>query len=192
MREGGSSRRTGRQSKGRQAREKAQAMAPQVQEKAQPVVEQTRGKAQVVRAQAATRIEEQVDVRSTQAGEQVRSVGNALRTTSEELRGQGQDRPAKVAEQAATRADQLGQYLREADGQKILRDAEDFARRQPWLVAAAGAAVGILAARFLKASSGGGEASGDGQRATVTLEETRAAADVPAVPPPDVGRYTPA
>ena len=35
----------------------------------------------------------------------------------------------------------------------ILRDVEDFGRRQPWVVAAAGLALGVAAARFVKASS---------------------------------------
>ena len=35
----------------------------------------------------------------------------------------------------------------------MLEDVEDFGRQRPWAVLAGGAAVGILAARFLKASS---------------------------------------
>ena len=76
-----------------------------------------------------------------------------VRSVGEELRKQGKDGPAKVADQAAERADKLGGYLQDADAERILRDVEDFARRQPWAVVAGGLAVGFLASRFLKASS---------------------------------------
>jgi hypothetical protein len=53
----------------------------------------------------------------------------------------------------ARRADDLGSYLKSADADRILGDVEDFARRRPWLTAAAGALAGLAASRFLKASS---------------------------------------
>ena len=52
------------------------------------------------------------------------------------------------------RAERLGGYLQESDGDRILRDVEDFARRNPWAVAAGGLLVGFAASRMLKASSG--------------------------------------
>ena len=74
---------------------------------------------------------EQVDQRSTQAGEQVRSAAGDVRTVADELRKQGKDAPARYAEQAADRAEQLGGYLHDANGDRILRDVEDYARTQP-------------------------------------------------------------
>jgi hypothetical protein len=71
----------------------------------------------------------------------------------EELRRQGKEGPAKLADQAADRADRLGSYLQDSDADRILRDVEDFGRRQPWAVVAGGLALGFLASRFLKASS---------------------------------------
>ena len=44
-------------------------------------------------------------------------------------------------------------YLRESDADRILSDVEDFGRRQPWAVIAGGVALGLVASRFLKASS---------------------------------------
>ena len=60
---------------------------------------------------------------------------------------------ARYAEQAADRAERLGGYLHEADGDRILRDVEDFGRRRPWAVVAGGLALGFMASRLLKASS---------------------------------------
>ncbi|HET8950566.1 MAG TPA: hypothetical protein VFN44_08645, partial [Solirubrobacteraceae bacterium] len=89
----------------------------------------------------------------TQAGEQVSSTASDVRTVAQQLREQGKDQPAKLAEQAADRAERLGTYPKQADGEAILRDVEDFGRKQPWAVMAGGLAAGFLASRFLKASS---------------------------------------
>jgi hypothetical protein len=84
-----------------------------------------------------------------------------VRSMAEQLRSQGKDTPARVAEQVADRAEWFGSYLRDADGERLLRDAEDVARRQPWLVAAGGLALGFAASRFLKASSSRRYQTGD-------------------------------
>jgi hypothetical protein len=84
----------------------------------------------------------------------VRTAVQDVRNVAEQLRAQGKDTPARVAEQVADRAESFGTYLRDADGERLLRDVEDFARRQPWLVAAGGLALGLATSRFLKASSG--------------------------------------
>src|SRR4030088_859174 len=105
--------------------------------------EQVSEKAREVSGTVQDRVREQVDSRSTQAGEQVDSVGEAMRSMGDQLRNQGTALPAQLARQAAERADHLGRYLREADADQILRDVEDFGRRQPWVVAAAGLAPGV-------------------------------------------------
>ncbi len=135
-----------------QAKEKVQEAAGQVQE-------QVGQKAQEFRGQAAEGIRQQLDSRSTQAGEQVSSAADALRRVGNQLREEGQDAPARYASQAAEPVERLGRYLTEADGQKLLRDAEQFARRRPWVTAVGGAALGFVVARFIKASS-----TSDGQQ----------------------------
>ena len=129
-----------------QARAEAQDATAQAQEK-------VRETAQQAKSEAGDRAREQVDTRSTQAGEQVRSVAQAMQQSGEQLRSQQKDGAAKVIEGSAERAERLGSYLERASGDDILRDVEDFARRQPWAVAAGAFAVGLLASRFLKASS---------------------------------------
>jgi hypothetical protein len=115
--------------------------------------EQAKEKAQEGAQQAKRTVRDQVDQRSTQAGERVSSTANDVRSVGEELRKQGKDQPARLAEQAAQRAESLGDYLKRSDGDTILRDVEDFGRRQPWAVIAGGVALGFAASRFLKASS---------------------------------------
>ena len=97
----------------------------QVREKAQVAQDKARG----ALGQARGRLSDQVDQRSTQAGERVAGTASDVRSIAEELRNQGKDAPARLAEQVAGQADRVGDYLKEASGDRILRDVEDFARR---------------------------------------------------------------
>ena len=130
---------------------------PTAQQQSSGTTEQAKEKvkdtAQQAKGQARGRLSQQVDQRSTTAGEQVASTASDVRSVAEQLREQGKEQPAKLAEQAADRAEQLGDYLKNADGDALLRDVENFGRRQPWAVMFGGLAAGFLASRFLKASS---------------------------------------
>jgi hypothetical protein len=183
----------------------------QVREKAQVAQDKARG----AFGQARGRLSEQVDQRSTQAGERVAGTASDVRSIADELRNQGKDAPANLAEQVANQADRVGDYLKGASGDRILRDVEDFARRQPMLVAAAGLALGFAASRFLKASSSRRyqsgpdyQGSGDGgyRRAYTSPYDTRTAyttgaryesevpyapSTTPAAGTPVVGTYDP-
>jgi hypothetical protein len=120
---------------------------------AKEVVEQGQEKAQEAIGKAGGTLREQIDQRSNQAGEKVSGTAEDLRSVGEELRNQGKEAPAKIAEKAAERTEQVGSYLRESNGDRLLEDIEDLGRRQPLLALAGGLAVGVVAARFLKASS---------------------------------------
>jgi ElaB/YqjD/DUF883 family membrane-anchored ribosome-binding protein len=138
----------------------------QVQDKAQTAQEKAKSGAQ----QAQSRVREQVDQRSTQAGEQVHATADALRATGRQLREQGQEPHAKAADRVAEHAERLGGYLTQSDADRIMRDAEDFGRRQPMAVVGIGLALGFAASRFLKASSrkryeGGGPTEPSGYQA---------------------------
>jgi ElaB/YqjD/DUF883 family membrane-anchored ribosome-binding protein len=115
--------------------------------------DQVREKAQEGAQQARGRVRDQIDERSTQAGEQLANQAGDVRSVAEELRNQGKEAPAKIAEEAAGRVEKLGDYMKRADADRIMSDVEDFARSNPWAVAAGGLALGFMASRFLKASS---------------------------------------
>jgi hypothetical protein len=151
----------------------------QVRDKAQVAQDKARG----TLGQARGRLSDQVDQRSTQAGERIAGTASDVRSIAEELRSQGKDAPANLAEQVASQADRVGDYLKGASGDRLLRDVEDFARRQPMLVAAGGLVLGFAASRFMKASSGrryeaGYRSYGDGgddrTYATTSPYDTRA------------------
>ena len=130
-----------------------QSTTEQTKERVQETAQQVGEKAQEVRSQAGERVRQELDTRSTQAGEQVSTTADAIRRVGEELRKEGNHGPAKYADQVAERVERLGNYLSQANADRMLHDVEDFARRQPWLAAFGGAAIGFLASRFVKASS---------------------------------------
>lgn len=95
----------------------------------------------------------QIDQRSTDLGQTVVTHAENIRTIADSLRNQGQEPTAKLADTAADRLEQLGYYLAENDGEKLISDVEDLARRQPMLALGAGVLLGFLGARLLKASA---------------------------------------
>jgi hypothetical protein len=114
---------------------------------------QAQEKAQAAAGQAQAKVREQLDQRSSQLAEQAHQQASDLRSVSEALRDQGKDRPAQAVDRLAGYAEQAGSYLRETDADSMLSDAEDFGRRKPGAVAAGALALGLVASRFLKASS---------------------------------------
>ena len=114
--------------------------------------EQITAKAHELGGEANFQIREQLDQRSTQAGEQLQAIGKTLQSGANQLRSEGKDVPARVVEEVARRADDVGGYLQSAEADRILGDIEGFARRRPWLTAGVGALAGFLASRFVKAS----------------------------------------
>jgi hypothetical protein len=131
----------------------ADSTADQARDKAQEVGAQAKEKAQEAGAQARDRVRSEVDRRSTQAGDQAGSTAQALRHASDKLRQDGNEPIAKGMEQVAQRVESAGSWLRDSDGDKILREAEDFGRRNPLAIVAGGLALGFAASRLLKASS---------------------------------------
>jgi len=145
-------------------------------------------------------VRQQVDQRSSEAGEKVASTAQDLRSVGEELRKQGKDTPAKLADRAAEETEKVGSYLKEKGPDEMLRDVEDFGRQRPWAVLAGGLALGVVAARFLKASSrdryqqrSHSNGSGPtGQLPRTTPAPTHRSAVEPVVsPPPPTAQPTP-
>lgn len=130
--------------------DKVQSALPSAVQDKVPVIA---GKAQQVSEQVGAQAREQLTTRSTQAGDQLHAVSKALRNSTTDLKSQGNEASAKVLEPAADKAAQLAAYLQQSSGDQLLRDVEDFGRKQPWAVVGGGLAVGFVVSRFLKASS---------------------------------------
>jgi type VI protein secretion system component VasK len=127
--------------------------AEQAKEQVKQQAEQTKQQVQQAGTKAKDKLRGQIDQRSTQTGERVGATAQDVRSVAEELRKQGKDQPARLAEQAADRVERIGGYLKKSDADRILSDIEDFGREKPWAVALGGLALGFAASRFLKASS---------------------------------------
>jgi hypothetical protein len=121
--------------------------------RAQDVAGQAQEKAQAVVGQVQNTLREQLAARSSRVAGQINEQASDLRSVGESLREQGKQAPARAAERLAEYAEKVGGYLGEKDPDGLLRDAEEFGRRQPAALAAGGILVGFAASRFLKASS---------------------------------------
>lgn len=98
------------------------------------------------------KLSEQLDARTTEVGSQARSLAAALRESGQRMQGES-GAAARLTSGAADRLERVGGYLERSRGDEMLQDVERFARERPWLVAGAAAAAGLVASRFLKASS---------------------------------------
>jgi hypothetical protein len=123
------------------------------QEKVQGAAGEAQEKAREAAGKAQKSLQEQVGQRAAKAGEQVSGTAHDLRSVGEELRKQGKDGPAKIADRAAEQTEKVGSYLSGTGPDQMLHDVEDFGRQRPWAMLAGGLALGAVAARFLKASS---------------------------------------
>ena len=130
-----------------------QGVVEQASTKVQDVASTAQEKAGELTSKGRSRLSEQLDQRTTDAGSQARSVAQALRGSTDRLREDGNTQAADVANRAADQIERVGSYFEQKSGDEILRDVENFARRRPWMVAGATLLVGIAASRFLKASS---------------------------------------
>jgi len=159
------------------------------QEQAQEAAAQAKDKAGEAAQQARGRAREQVDQRSTQAGERVSAQASDVRSIASTLRDEGKEQPAKLAEQAADRAERLGGYLQDADADRILGDIEDLGRRQPMALVFGGLALGFAASRFVKASSQERYAASTGGAGPRTTSRPGLPRPVPAPAPAGTGTY---
>jgi hypothetical protein len=125
----------------------------QAKETAQHATEQAKQTAEQATQQARGRVRDEVDRRSTEAGQQASSVADAFRQSAQQLRQDGKEGVAKPVEQVADRVQSAGSWLERSSGDDILREVEDFGRRKPLAVLAGGAIAGFALSRLLKASS---------------------------------------
>jgi hypothetical protein len=156
--------------------------AEKTQEKLQDVAGQAQEKAGEAAGKAQQTIRQQLDDRSTEAGERIGGTADDLRSVGEELRKQGKDGPARLAERAADQTEKAGSYLRDKSADDLLHEVEDFGRQRPWAVLAGGLLVGAAAARFLKASSRERYQQRSSGSPT-SLAPAAAAPPTPAIPP---------
>jgi hypothetical protein len=100
-------------------------------------------------------VEHHVDSLSTKAGERVSEVAESLRRVAQQLRSDATIPFASgLFDRGASAVEHVGRYLIDADGRRLIADAERFARNRPLLAAGVGYVAGLSLSRFLKTGSG--------------------------------------
>jgi hypothetical protein len=94
----------------------------------------------------------QLSTQKNRATDGIGTVAQAVRQTSQQLRTQQHDTIANYIDQAANQLEQFSTRLRDKDIGELMRDAQQFARRQPAVFIGSAFAIGLLGARFLKSS----------------------------------------
>ena len=126
--------------------------AEKLNDKASDVASQAKTQAKDVAQQAQAQAFTAIDEGKSQVAGQLNSVAQAFRSTSKQLRNQDQGGFAQYSEQMAAQVDRAASYLEQHSPEELLRDAEQFARRQPELFLGGAFTVGLLIARFMKSS----------------------------------------
>ena len=145
--------------------------------------EATQGQRETSAASMATELKEQVTEQARGLAEQAQEaaesqkgrladgatqVAQALHHASEGLRTDEQQTVSDYTEALAGQLEKVAQFLQSRDLPTMAREVGGFARRQPALFLGGAFTLGIVAARFLKSSSGEGGQSLS-ERTTVPL-----------------------
>jgi len=108
--------------------------------------------------EARERTESALMVQRKNLSTRVRRVGDALHTSSEQLR-RNDPTTARYMDAVSQRMKDGASYLERTDVHGLVRDVEDFARGRPGLFFGTALAIGFMAGRFLKSSARSQESS---------------------------------
>ena len=117
---------------------------------AQEKVQQT---AQQASQKAGQYLRQQTEARAGQVSDELRSVADALRRSGNSLHADGKETPGNAVDQVTQGLERLSSYLGETSADRLVQDIESFGRRRPWGMIGIGLGLGLVASRFLKASS---------------------------------------
>jgi len=101
---------------------------------------------------ARERTESALMVQRKNLSTRVRRVGDALHSSSEQLR-RNDPTTARYIDAVSQRMKDGASYLERTDVHGLVRDVEDFARERPGLFFGTALAIGFVAGRFLKSSA---------------------------------------
>jgi ElaB/YqjD/DUF883 family membrane-anchored ribosome-binding protein len=93
-----------------------------------------------------------VDSSRQRTADALGSVANALTQSVQQLRTENQAAPGDYVERAGNQIRRASDYLRNTNADEIVRNTEDFARRQPAVFLGSAFLIGFFAARLVKSS----------------------------------------
>ena len=94
----------------------------------------------------------QITTQKERATDGLGTIAQAVRRSTQELRGGSHDTLAEYVEQAADQLERLSTHLKNRDVGELLHDAQQLARRRPVVFIGSAFALGLIGARFLKSS----------------------------------------
>ena len=131
-----------------------QGIVDQAREQARTLVSDAKEQTAEVADQAKQQVRTLMTTQKRRAAERLGTVSGALREAANKL---GSDelgsRVGRYAHRAAEQVDSMSRYVRQAELETFVRDTGQFARRRPEVFIGGAFVAGLIAARFLKASS---------------------------------------
>jgi len=94
----------------------------------------------------------QLGAQKDRATDTVSSVTQAVRQSTQQLRDNQHETVAQYVDRAVDQVERFADQLKHKDVNELVRDAQQFARRNPAVFVGAAFGVGVIAARFLKSS----------------------------------------
>lgn len=95
----------------------------------------------------------QLGTQKNRATDGVTSVAQAVRQSTQQLRDNRHETIAQYVDSAVDGVERFANRLREKDVNELVRDAQQFARRNPAVFVGTAFGIGVVAARFLKSSN---------------------------------------
>lgn len=180
-----------------EAQESAQRLAGEAKDEGRKVVRETKNQARELYHRTMAEVSEQASTQQERIADGLLEAGSQLDEMSQATDREGLA-PALVSE-AASRAEEVGRWLRQRDPEGVLDEVKRFARRRPVAFIAIAAVAGIVVGRLTRglvedAKQGHESSSSSGSRgqhaAPMSREPRGAAAPPPAgggTPPPPSG-----
>lgn len=97
----------------------------------------------------------QLGTQKNRATDGVTSVAQAVRQSTQQLRDNRHETIAQYVDQAVDGVERFANRLKEKDVNELVREAQQFARRNPAVFVGTAFGIGVVAARFLKSSNRG-------------------------------------
>ena len=97
----------------------------------------------------------QLGTQKNRATDGVTSVAQAVRQSTQQLRDSRHETIAQYVDQAVDGVERFANRLKDKDVNELVRDAQQFARRNPAVFVGTAFGIGVVAARFLESSKRG-------------------------------------
>ena len=118
------------------------------------VIDQAKQTVSQVASRAGNTVSSRLDAQKERAVEGLDGLVQAVRQTVDQLRQQDQNAAIpQYLNSAVTQVERMSGYLRSTDIRQMVREVEQYARRQPAIFLGGAFALGLLGARFLKSSN---------------------------------------